>query len=138
MISQSKESDNDYIHKQLRKYNRQYMSNFKNYSFHIKQDPTDENSKIIAGIVASSTFDTLEVEFLFVDPDYRAKKYGKTLLQHVEQLAKQDNLKRILLNTYSFQAPDFYKKLGYTELFKISPCFSDFDQHFFVKNIEQV
>lgn len=58
----SSEQDNRYIHQQLRRYNRQFMRDFKDYSFHIKQD-----GQIVAGIVAASTMDTLEVEFLFVE-----------------------------------------------------------------------
>ena len=58
----SSEQDNRYIHQQLRRYNRQFMRDFKDYNFHIKQD-----GQIVAGIVAASTMDTLEVEFLFVE-----------------------------------------------------------------------
>ena len=31
----SSEQDNRYIHQQLRQYNRQFMRDFKDYSFHI-------------------------------------------------------------------------------------------------------
>ena len=44
----SSEQDNRYIHQQLRRYNRQFMRDFKDYSFHIKQD-----GQIVAGIVAA-------------------------------------------------------------------------------------
>ena len=44
----SSERDNQYIHQQLRRYNRQFMRDFKDYSFHIKQD-----GQIVAGIVAA-------------------------------------------------------------------------------------
>lgn len=40
----SPERDNQYIHQQLRRYNRQFMRDFKDYSFHIKQD-----GQIVAG-----------------------------------------------------------------------------------------
>lgn len=56
-------------------------------------------------------------------------------LSYVERLAKEKGFKRILLNTYSFQAPDFYKKLGYTEVLKLSPAFDGFTQSYFLKNL---
>ncbi|CAM2991085.1 GNAT family N-acetyltransferase [Hathewaya histolytica] len=129
-IVYSSEEDNEYIHSRLREYNKKYMRGFDDYNFHIKKD-----GKIIAGIVAVSTFDTLEVEFLFVDENHRGKNLGTELLQYAENAARINGLKRILLNTYSFQAPEFYKKLGYSELFKIEPCFEKFSQSYFIKNL---
>ena len=72
----SSEQDNRYIHQQLRRYNRQFMRDFKDYSFHIKQD-----GQIVAGIVAASTMDTLEVEFLFVEESCRGQGLGRLLLE---------------------------------------------------------
>ena len=129
-IVYSSEEDTEFIHSRLREYNRKYMSDFDDYNFHIEKD-----GKIIAGIVAASIFDTLEVEFLFVDENHRGKNLGTELLKHAENTAKMNGLKRILLNTYSFQAPEFYKKLGYSELFKIDPCFGEFSQSYFIKNL---
>lgn len=122
--------DNDAIHRMLQQYNAQYMRDFKEYSFHIS-----EEGKIVAGIVAESTLDTLEIEFLFVDESCRGKGYGRRLLSHVEELARRDGLARVLLNTYSFQAPGFYKALGYTQLLEIHPCFGEYSQYIFLKEL---
>lgn len=124
------QGDNDRIHQKLRQYNRKFIHNFKDYSFHIEQDGV-----MVAGIVASSTMDTLEVEFLFVEEAYRGRGLGQQLLEHVEKLARQEGLRRILLNTYSFQAPGFYQKLGYQQIAEIAPCFGDFCQYFFVREL---
>lgn len=129
-IQPNTDGDNEAIHRMLQQYNRQYMRDFKEYSFHIS-----ENGKIVAGIVAESTFDTLEVEFLFVDEACRGKGYGRRLVSHVEELALRDGLRRVLLNTYSFQAPGFYKTLGYTQLLEISPCFGNYGQFIFLKEL---
>ena len=71
----STEQDNRYIHQQLRQYNRQFMRDFKDYSFHIKQD-----GQIVAGIVAASTKDTLEVECLVVEESCPGQGLGPLLL----------------------------------------------------------
>lgn len=126
----SSESDNDYIHEKLRKHNARYMRDTGAFNFHI-----EDNGRIVGGIVAGGLGDTLEVEFLYVDEHYRKKGIGRSLLAHVEQLALQQGLKRILLNTYSFQAPEFYKKLGYTEILKLSPAFDGFTQSYFIKDL---
>jgi GNAT superfamily N-acetyltransferase len=114
----------------LREYNRKFISDFADYNFHI-----EKGEKIIEGVVAASTFDTLEVEFLFVDENYRGKWLGTSLLQYVENAANKNGLQKILLNTYSFQAPEFYKKLGCSELLKIAPCFGEYSQSYLLKNL---
>lgn len=126
----SPERDNQYIHQQLRRYNRQFMRDFKDYSFHIKQD-----GQIVAGIVAASTMDTLEVEFLFVEESCRGQGLGRLLLEQAENLARQDGCKRVLLNTYSFQAPSFYRRMGYELLAQQNPCFGAYSQYYFTKNL---
>lgn len=124
----SSETDSGYIHEKLREYNAQYMHETEDFNFHI-----EDNGRVIGGIIAGSLGDTLEVEFLYVEEHYRKKGIGRRLLAHIEMLALQKGLKRILLNTYSFQAPEFYKKLGYTEILKLSPAFDDFTQSYFIK-----
>ena len=129
----SSEQDNRYIHQQLRQYNRQFMRDFKDYSFHIKQ-----GGQIVAGIVAASTMDTLEVEFLFVEESCRGQGLGRLLLEQAE--GKGVNIythgcKRVLLNTYSFQAPGFYRRMGYELLAQQNPCFGEYSQYYFTKNL---
>lgn len=126
----SSEADSSYLHEKLREYNARYMHESGDFNFHI-----EDKGRIIGGIVAGGLGDTLEVEFLYVEGQYRGKGIGRRLLAHVEALARQNGLKRILLNTYSFQAPEFYRKLGYTEILKLSPAFDGFAQSYFIKEL---
>ena len=118
----------EYVHIRLQEYNRPYMDESMDFSFHI-----EDGGRIVAGIVAESTIDTLEVAFLFVDEAYRGRGLGKRLLLHVEEEARRKGMRRVLLNTYSFQAPGFYRAMGYEELLCIDPCFGKYSQHFFSK-----
>lgn len=129
-IEQSSSEENQEIHRRLRLYNRKFMRDLKDYNFHIS-----DRGQIVAGIVAGSVFDTLEVEFLFVEEAYRGQGLGSSLLEHAERLAREDGMKRVLLNTYSFQAPDFYKAAGYRQLLEIAPCFGEFSQYYFMKEL---
>ena len=101
------------------------------YSFHIELDGV-----IAAGIVAESVEDTLEISYLFVRSEYRGRGLGPKLVCHVESLAKENGIRRIFLNTYSFQAPDFYRHLGYREILCIDPVFGVYRQHYFVKELQ--
>ena len=95
------------------------MDESMDFSFHI-----EDGGRIVAGIVAES---------LFVDEAYRGRGLGKQLLLHVEDEARRKGMKMVLLNTYSFQAPGFYRAMGYDELLCIDSCFGNCRQHFFSK-----
>ena len=129
IVASSREAA-EHIYGRLRAHNRAFLCGAGDYRFHI-----EENGTIVAGIVAGGVCDTLEIEFLFVDEAHRGKGLGKRLIAHAEEAARRGGLTRVLLNTYSFQAPEFYKKLGYTVAAKIDPCFGDFAQYFFTKRL---
>ncbi|MDD2956624.1 MAG: GNAT family N-acetyltransferase [Oscillospiraceae bacterium] len=126
-ITPSADGDSEEIHQRLRRYNRPFAGEQRDYCFHITVD-----GALAAGIVAGSSFDTLEVEFLFVEEAYRHMGLGSQLLRHAEETAKKAGVKKVLLNTYSFQAPEFYRKQGYTLLAEF-PCFGPHRQFFFQK-----
>ena len=129
-LLKSTSEQNDDIHQRLRAYNRRYMRDFRDFSFNVEDD-----GRMVAGIVAGSTFRTVEVEFLFVDEDFRGRGLGSALLRKVEEDARAAGMEHVLLNTYSFQAPGFYRKMGYTQLFAIDPCLGEYAQHFFWKDL---
>ena len=118
--------------KQLIAYNRSFMTDVEDCSYHIEAD-----GAMIAGIVAQRTLDLIEIEYLFVDEEYRGQGFGRALVDKVEEVAAQKGVKRILLNTYRFQAEDFYSKLGYRALLTIDPCFGDYSQTYFVKQLDE-
>ena len=119
-----------YVHRCLQAYNAAYMGESRDFSLCV-----EEEGAVIAGVVAESVGDTVEVAYLFVDPAYRGRALGSALMQALEAEARRCGMKRILLNTYSFQAPGFYRKLGYQQLFAISPCFDRNSQYFFQKEL---
>ncbi len=46
----------------------------------------------------------------------RRRGLGRQLLQAAEEEARKRSCLQIVLNTHSFQAPDFYRKLGYSSI----------------------
>ena len=79
----------------------------------------DSENKIIAGITGWTWAGACEITLLWVKDDYSRKGYGHTLLAAAETEAKKEKCKTILLRTYSFQAPRFYQKHGYTVEYEI-------------------
>ena len=79
----------------------------------------DEKGNLLAGLVAETFGNWLEIEYLFVKEELRGQGISSRLLQQAETEAKNRNCCFAFVNTYQFQAPDFYKRHGYKEVFTL-------------------
>ena len=79
----------------------------------------DEKGNLMAGLVAETFGNWLEIEYLFVKEELRGQGIGSKLLQQAESEAKKRNCCFAFVNTYQFQAPDFYLSHGYKEVFAL-------------------
>ena len=95
----------------------------------------DEHGEIMAGLVAETFGNWLEIEYLFVKEDLRGQGVGSQLLQRAESEAKKRNCRFAFVNTYQFQAPAFYQKYGYQEVFTLKdyPCTGQ--RHYYQKDL---
>jgi ribosomal protein S18 acetylase RimI-like enzyme len=73
----------------------------------------DAHGQLRGGIVGTIWGQCLEITSLWVHPSLRGQGYGSRLLQTLEQEARAQQCSSAILNTYSFQAPAFYQRLGY-------------------------
>ena len=76
---------------------------------------TDEAGRLIGGCTGSTVeiWQWLTVDTMWVDSGRRRQGIGRTLLNAVEDQARARNCRWAKLNTWEFQAPDFYQRLGY-------------------------
>ena len=95
----------------------------------------DEHGRLLAGLVAETFGNWLEIEYLFVKEDLRGQGIGSQLLQQAESEAKKRNCRFAFVNTYQFQAPAFYQKHGYQEVFTLKdyPCTGQ--RHYYQKDL---
>lgn len=78
-----------------------------------------EKGDIIAGINSRMYYwNCINVDILWVKEEYRRFGLGSMLLNEVERIAKEKSCYLIHLDTFDFQAKDFYLKHGY-EIFGI-------------------
>jgi GNAT superfamily N-acetyltransferase len=68
---------------------------------------------LVGGVIARRWGECAEVQQLFVDEAHRRHGLGRQLMQAVEQHACAHGCRLIYLDTFSFQAPAFYRALGY-------------------------
>ena len=57
--------------------------------------------------------------FKILKEDLRGQGIGSQLLYQAESEAKKRNCRFAFVNTYQFQAPSFYQKQGYKEVFTL-------------------
>ena len=82
----------------------------------------DEQGAIIAGLVGWTWGGCLEIEYLWVHEHRRGQGYGTRLLAEAEDEARERGCQQAQLVTYSFQAPEFYTKMGYTVYAELNDC----------------
>lgn len=74
----------------------------------------NEHQEMLAGLSGWTWAQACEIRTLWVHPSWRGQGYGRSLLESAEQEAQARGCKVILISSYSFQAPGFYQKCGYT------------------------
>ncbi len=91
-----------------------------------------EDDVVVGGVIGAIYWDWLYINLMWIREDLRSKGYGQRLLAQAEEEARKRGAKNSYLDTFSFQAPDFYKKQGY-EIFGELHDFPIGHQRYFLK-----
>jgi ribosomal protein S18 acetylase RimI-like enzyme len=75
----------------------------------------DELGRIVGGAVGVAWAGGAELWVLWVREDHRGAGAGRRLLTAFEDAARARGAKRVFLSSHTFQAPGFYRRLGYVE-----------------------
>lgn len=92
-------------------YNTQHAgdSDEQNLCF-VLQTPDQE---IIGGVIGATYWEWFYINLMWVKDEFRGCGYGHRLLTLAENEARKRGAKNAYLDTFSFQAPEFYKQHGY-------------------------
>ncbi len=94
------------------------------------------NGEVLAGINSELyCWNCLYISILWVKEDCRKEGYGSALLNAVEKIAKEKGGKLVHLDTFDFQAKDFYLKNGYEVFGVLEDCPKGHKRYYLKKNI---
>jgi len=79
----------------------------------------DSYDRIIAGVSGHTWGGCCQISQLWVHESARQQGVGRSLMLAVEAHSRSRNCTQIVLSSHSFQAPDFYRQLGYIEQARI-------------------
>ena len=104
--------------------------NYKSFAITI----SNENDVVCGILKAYTAFAEIYIDDIWVDQPSRGKGYGRKLLQALEEHFQGQGFNNINLVTSAFQAPEFYKKCGYSvEFIRVNKQNQKLTKTFFVK-----
>lgn len=122
-IEKCTKDEQDYLIDRLVEYNLSQVKSEQKKNFIDLSIKFVEEDKIIAGIIAKMyCWNIVYVDTLWVDANYRGRRIGEMLLARLENEAKSKGAKLIHLDTFDFQAKEFYEKQGYEVFGKLEDC----------------
>ena len=95
----------------------------------------DAKGRLLGGLILQSYWRESYVELLWLSAKARGDGLGSRLLAAAEREARRRGSVLIHLNTYSFQAPGFYAKLGYRRFGATSGSPRGHRRYFYVKRL---
>jgi ribosomal protein S18 acetylase RimI-like enzyme len=97
----------------------------------------DSTGRVAGGLIGQSQFKWMKVDFLVVREDLRRMGVGQRLMTMAETEALARGCSSVFVDTMSYQAPDFYKRLGYGQVGFIRDWDSHgHDKYLFVKQLK--
>lgn len=95
----------------------------------------DKNKKVLGGVIFTILWNGMEINSLWVEKSLRKQGWGRKIVEAAEKEGKIRGCTLVYTNTFSWQAPDFYKKLGYKPFGKLDNFPKGSSLTYFYKNL---
>jgi GNAT superfamily N-acetyltransferase len=82
------------------------------------------DGQMAGGLIGDTNWSWLHISVLAVEPRHRGQGHGRALMQRAEALARERGCTGTWVDTFSFQAPGFYERLGYRQFGEL-PSYPD-------------
>jgi len=127
----------DFVDDMIIEYNHEQVPFTQDPPFiHVNRVIKNVDGEVIAGInCIMYCWNCMAIDVLWVDEKYRKKGYGEKLLHEVEKIAIEKGCGLIQLDTFDFQAKDFYLKNGYVVFGELEDCPTGHTRYYMKKNL---
>lgn len=132
LVSGSNANWNNFINNQLQDYEEQFIAEHiclehTPFNLYLKDKDNFPKGALIGYFFRGALF----ISTLWISEKHRDKGYGTQLMGEAEHKAKEKRCGHIILNTHDFNAPEFYKKLGF-EIAGSIPDFPKGNTHYYL------
>ena len=125
--------DVDEIHRELKKYNLSKREPSEDVPLGVFLEDSEGKKK--AGLTGETFGNWLSIKYLWVSEEIRGQGVGSQLLKGAEEEAVSRGAKYVFVDTFSFQAPEFYMKHGYEEVFYLFDYPYTGSRYYFIKEL---
>lgn len=126
------QADNDIVKEGLiRRYEAIFGERDKPFSIFLKSD----SGKVVGGLQAFMDTESIYIDVLWVEENLRKQGYGTNLLGAAEREALNNGCLFSLVDTWDFQAEEFYVKNGYERIGEIKNYWHGHSKIFLRKKI---
>ena len=95
------------------------------------------SQEIVGGVLGEIYWNWCHIDLLWVKEELRGHGYGHRLLVAIENEARRRGAQHVFLDTFSFQAPDFYRRYGYRLFGELTNFPAGHQRYFFTKELTE-
>lgn len=126
------ERDETFVIEQTRRFNSAFtVGDVRSLCVFYRTD----SGQIVAGLTGKTYWNYLEVHFLWVSEAHQNQGIATMLMEQAEREAVARGCGFSHLDTFSFQALEFYERLGYREFGRLDGFSGTHTRHFLHKSI---
>jgi len=103
------------------------------FAFFVRDETSDA---VLGGLHGRILYRWLFIELLVVPQQTRGQRMGSRLMGMAEDFARERNCVGVWLDTFDFQAPEFYRKLGYQAFGQLDDYPPGHQRLFFQKRLD--
>ena len=132
-VNEIDETIGAFIHHEFSKYGEQHdvILNYDDFCFIAE----NSDGRILGAITGRAYYNEVHIGDLIVDEACRGSGLGSRLVSAVEDNYRKKGYSFVTLTTFGFQAPEFYRKLGYRMEFIRQNEDPNLNKYFFRKDL---
>ena len=137
-IKNGNQEDSDYIIEKLVEYNLSKVPQTQEVAYvWLNKIVENDDKEVVGGILAKMyCWNVIYIDALWINENYRGFGLGEKLLFEIENIEKKEKCYLIHLDTFDFQAKNFYIKNGYEVFGVLDDCPKDHKRFFLKKYLE--